>query len=318
MKKKILAVSLVPMLAVLGGCFEQQESDLQKAINRDDALLQSYLSRNNISATETPLGYFYKNEISNDVGNQIVNNDVVGVYYEIKTIDGQLIDSYLDETLPPRLYHHQEGGLVPRGMNFASGLAKEGETFSLYIPSYLAFQDYSFQQLIQPQSNLVIKVKYVQAFDEEELEVIEEEMIEEHLQTNGLSGFIKKTEGPYIKVVKPGVAESKQSKTGDIVRFSYKLMQLDNQVPIAQSANNSPFQITLGNSNNLEFLNHSLKDVSKDMELDIIFPSHLGFGGSVQVFPFQIRKDFFEKSIINQIARPFEPLLFQVTILEVK
>ncbi len=318
MNSKILTISLFSLIFGLSGCFEPQESDLQKAIDRDDDLLKSYLTQNNITAIETPLGYFYKKEVSNDVGNQIVNNDIVGVYYEIKTTDGQLIDSYLDETLPPRLYHHKEGGLAPRAMNFASGLAKEGETFTLFIPSYLAYQEYTFQQLILPNSNLVLKVKYASVFDEAEVKIYEDQLVQSYLEKNGLTGFVKNDDDLYVKIVKPGVASDKQSKTGDIVRFFYELSQIDGQSPIADSGLTTPIQMSLGNSNNVKFLNLALKDVSKDMELEVIIPSHLGFGGSIQVFPFQIRKDLFDKSVINQIARPYEPLLFNVTIVEVK
>lgn len=299
-------------------CLPQVESDLQKSMDKDDRLLKEYLSRNSIDAIESPVGYFYKKEVVNPTGNQIVNNEVVGVYYEIRTTDNQLIESYLDENERPRLYLHNDSGLVPRAINFASGIAKTGETLMLYVPSYLGYQTYSYQQLIQPNSNLVIKVKFAVAYNETELKSLEEELIEAYISENELEGFEKTAEGIFIKILSEGEEGSKVSGNNDVVRFSFKLFQLDNSNPVAESASNSPLQTTLGNESNLKFLNLGLKGVKKDMELEMLIPSDLGFTNSIQVFPYVIRKDLFEKGFINQIVRPKEPCRFKVKIVEVK
>lgn len=300
------------------GCIEAEKSDLQVAVERDDELILNYLTRNNIDASETQIGYYYKKEISNVLGNQIVNDEIVGVYYEIKTTEGQLIDSHLDESKPPRLYDYSEGGLIPRAMNFASGLAREGETFTLYIPSYLAYQNYGYQQLILPNSNLVVKVKFAKTYEKEELKVVEQGLIETYLIEKKLEGFEKTPEGLYVKIINPGAVDNVESKSGSVVSFTYKLLQLEDQLLLAESMNNVPFQISLGLSTNLKFLDLSLLKVNKTMELEVIAPSHLGYGGTAQVFPYAIRKDLFEKSMIGQIARPYEPLLFKAIIVDVK
>jgi hypothetical protein len=205
-----LVVGIVSL--ILSGCLEPADSELQKTIDRDNELLQKYLDDNEINAIETPLGYYYKKEIANDLGNQIVNNDTLGIYYEIKTTEGHVIESYLDETKPPRLFHHSEGGLVPRAMNFASGLAKEGETLILYIPSYLAYLDYSYQQLIFPYSNLVVKVKYNKVYSTEELKTLEQSKIESYIEAKNLSGFQQIEDGLYRKITKSGLPNGALTK----------------------------------------------------------------------------------------------------------
>ena len=310
-----LVVGIVSL--ILSGCLEPADSELQKTIDRDNKLLQKYLDENEISATETPLGYYYKKKIVNDLGNQIVNNDTLGIYYEIKTTEGHVIESYLDETKPPRLFHHNEGGLVPRAMNFASGLAKEGETFILYIPSYLAYLDYTYQQLIFPYSNLVVKVKYKKVYSTRELKALEQSKIESYIEANNLSAFQLIEDGLYRKITKAGLPNGALSKNGDVVRIHFKLFQFDSQDPIAQTSEGTPVQLSLGNSNNMKFLNISLKGLTEGTEMEMLIPSHLAYGGSVQVFPYQIRKDLFQIGVITQIARPFEPLLFKVSIASV-
>ncbi|WP_373521566.1 FKBP-type peptidyl-prolyl cis-trans isomerase [Aquiflexum sp.] len=317
-KRKVVPIIIGIVMYGLTSCFPEVESDLQKSMDKDDRLLKEYLSRNAIDAIESPVGYFYSKEVVNATGNQIVNNEVVGVYYEIRTTDDQLIESYMDQTVRPRLYVHNDSGLVPRAMNFASGLSKTGETLMLYVPSYLGYQTYSYQQLIQPNSNLVIKMKFVDTYSEAELKAMEEELIEAYILENELVGFEKTVDGMYVRVLQEGEEDSKVSANNDIVRFSFQLFQLDKANAIAENSTNDIVQATIGNEGNLKFLNLGLKGVKKDMELEMLIPSDLGFTNSTQVFPFIIRKDLFEKGFINQIARPKEPIRFKVKIVEVR
>lgn len=318
MIRKITLSLMAGLLIGMAGCFPEVESELQTAIDRDDRLLADYLSRNNINATETQLGYFYKKEITNETGNQIVNNDIIGVYYEIRTIDGQLIEAYTDESKSPKIYKHAEGGLIPRAINFASGLAKTGETFALYIPSYLAYQEYSYQQLILPNSNLVVKVKYAKTYTNTEIKEMEEESILKYISDKNLEGFTRTADSIYVKTVKEGEAASKVTINGDVISFTYKILQLDSETPIAQSTGNTPFQATLGSESNPKFLNLSLKGLKKGQEIEAIIPSRIGYGLTVQVFPFSIRRDLVDKGYINQIARPFEPIIFKVTVTNIR
>lgn len=317
-KRRVVPVLIGIVMFGMMACFPEVESDLQKSIDKDDRLLKEYLSRNNIDAIESPVGYFYEKVVVNATGNQIVNNEVVGVYYEIRTTDDQLIESYMEETERPRLYVHNDSGLVPRAMNFASGMAKTGETLMLYVPSYLGYQTYNYQQLIQPNSNLVIKMKFVDTYSETELKALEEDLIESYISENELEGFEKTVDGMYLRTIQEGEEDSKISGNNDIVRFTFQLFQLDSANPIAENATNAPIQATVGLEGNLKFLNLGLKGVKKDMELEMIIPSDLGFTNSTQVFPFLIRKDLFEKGFINQIARPKEPIRFKVKIVEVR
>lgn len=318
MIRKITLPVLIGLLFGIAGCFPEVESDLQNAIDRDDRLLADYISRNNIDAIESQLGYFYKKNITNETGNQIINNDNVGVYYEIRTIDGQLIDDYSDETKSPRIYPHVEGGLIPRVINFASGLAKTGETFTLYVPSYLAYQEYTYQQLILPNANLVVKVKYAETYTNDEIKEIEEESILKYLSEKNLEGFIKTPDSIYVKTTKEGEAGSKVTVNGDLVSFTYKLLQLDTETPFAQSTGTTPFSATVGSESNPKFLNLTLKGLKKGQEFEAIIPSRLGFGLSAQVFPFSIRKDLVDKGYLTQIARPFEPIIFKVTVTDIR
>lgn len=318
MIKRSVLPAIVGTALLITSCFPEFESDVQKSIDRDNSLLANFISRNNIDAIQTSLGYYYQKETTNEIGEQIKNGDIIGIYYEIKTTDDQLIESYLDESKRPRIFVHSEGGLVPRAINFASGISKKGETLLLYVPSYLGYQDYNYQQLIQSNSNLVIKVKYVETYSDEELQLLEEDLIDEYISAHEIEGFNTTDDGLYLKINKAGDEESIVSKTGDLIRFTFQMYQLNNPNIIVENAANTPAQTTIGNSSNLKFLNLGLLGVKKDMEMEMLVPSHLGFERGPQVFPFQIRKDLFERGFINQIARPNEPLRIKLKIVEIR
>lgn len=318
MKLKKMPMLLIALAAVMVSCLSNQESDFEKIVSRDTRLLKAYLERNNIDAIENPLGYFYQKRESNDVGNQIVNKDILGIYYEIKTIDGQLIDSYLDESKPPRIFLHDEGGLIPRVMNFSAGLAKEGETFVIYAPSYLAYQEYSFQQLILPNSNLEIKIKYATIFSNEEIKDYEDNLIQDFLEKQGKVGFERSEEGLYVKIIDESAADAKAAEAGDFVTFDFELTQMGSETAISKSNANAPLQVKVGDTGSLKFLNLVLKGAKTGMKIEVYSPSQLAFGATTQVFPYQIRQDLFNKGVINSAARPFEPINFKATIKEVK
>lgn len=317
MRKGLSFLSLVALFAVFS-CFPNLESELEKAIERDDRLVQDFLQRNNIDAIETPLGYFYKKIESSATGNQVVNNDILGIYYEIRTINDQLIENYLDESKPPRIFSHSEGGMVPRAINFAAGLAKEGEVFELYVPSYLAYQDFSYQNLIFPSSNLKITVKFAKIFTEEEIEEWEDALILDYISENNLEGFEKTDDGYYIKILSDGDDESKEAEEGNVVAFTFRLFQLGESEALSEMTNelNAP-QISLGSPINLDFLNLSMIGKKEQAEFEIISPSRLAYGPTTQVLPFVIRRELFDRGSISFIARPFEPVMASFRMVQV-
>lgn len=308
----------IVFLSILSSCFSGLESDLERAIERDDRLVKDYLQRNNLEAIETALGYYFIKESVHEEAEQIENGDVLGVYYEISTLEGQLIERYFDESLPPRIFSHSEGGLVPRAMNFAAGLTREGEVINLFVPSYLAYRDYSYQQLITPNANLNIRVKYAKIFSEDELRTLEQEMILDYIGKNELEGFERDTEGFYLKIVDEGDSEGPSASAENAVFFTFELFQLGEEETISEiTSQSNPFQFSLNREGNLKFLDLSLKGLNKGAELEVIAPSYLAFGMTTQVFPFQIRRDLFFQNYIPQVARPFEPVRMKMKIVHI-
>lgn len=295
----------------MSACLPEVESELDKLIERDDQLLQAYITQNNLVVLKTQTGFYYKKELEIDGATQISNNSILGIYYNIKNIDGQLVDSYSPENGAPLPFLHGETGIIPRVINFAAGLAREGEIVRILAPSYLAYGNYGFQQLILPNSNFDITVTFAKIYSKEEMRALEDQKILEFIATNKLEGFVKTEEGAYRRILELGEEESPLTENGSNIRFNYELFHIDETEPILRAAQpTGAVNISVGSPANLKFLNIALKGISKETKVEVITPSHLAYGPTVQVIPLAIREDLIQKELITERVKPYYPLRF--------
>ena len=180
---------LLGLAIIMTSCLDDSPSEIELDMERDDLALEHYLTTNDIDATKTQSGYYYKKTVEKPDADQFVSGDYIGIYYQIKSLDGQLIDSYMDESKEPRIFKYSQDGLWPVSITYASGLAKVGEEMTVYSPSYLAFGNYSYEALILSGTNLIIELKYAAKYTKEELMEREEAMIADYIATEQLEGF---------------------------------------------------------------------------------------------------------------------------------
>ncbi|MEX2513561.1 MAG: FKBP-type peptidyl-prolyl cis-trans isomerase [Cyclobacteriaceae bacterium] len=300
------------------GCLQESESDLDRTIKRDDALVEDYISSNAIDATKAQTGFYYKKTVSKPENTQFSNGDFIGIYYEIKSLDGQLIDTYMDETKEPLIFKYSQDGLWPIVVAYAAGLSRVGEEMQVFSPSYLAYGSYGYEQLILPSSNLDIKVKFVEKYSEDGLKEREREKILQFINENELEGFEEVEEGIFIRTVEEGDETKTQSKTGSNLTFDFKLFEMGANSPLMDSfASSQPASMSVGNSD-LEFLNEGLKGVFPEQELEIIASSFNAYEGSIQIIPNEVRSDLVEKGEQIDRVKPFTPIWFKAEIRTVQ
>lgn len=303
---------------LMTSCIEETETDLDRAITRDNLIMEEYISSNNINATKAQSGFYYEKTQENPDAPQFVNSDYIGLYYEIRTIDGQLIDTYLDESKEPRYFRYSQDGLWPIAITFAAGLAREGEEMMVYTPSYLAFGNYGYQQLILPASNLVIQLKFDKKYSEEELQQREVDMIQEYIDENELEGFEEVAEGVFSRTVEAGDDTKSESQLGSNVSVDFEMFELGTTEPVFESyTSNQPTTISIGNSG-LTFLNEGLKGVLPEEKVEILATSFAAYENSIQIFPADIREDLIEKGEQIDLVKPFTPILFEAEVLAVQ
>jgi FKBP-type peptidyl-prolyl cis-trans isomerase len=313
----IITRSAVAIMFAVGlhACLPEVESEFDKIIERDDQAIQAYIAQNNIVAQRTQSGFYYKKELENDGATQITNNTVLGIYYDIKTIDGQVIENYTPADGPPLIFMHGEAGIIPRVINFAAGLSREGEVVRILAPSYLAYGNYGYQQLILPNSNLDLTVTFAKIYSRDEVRSLEDQLILDYIALNELEGFTKTEDGAYMRILEPGEAESPLTEDGSNIRFNYELFHIHDTEPFLRGAQtNGAVNVIVGSQSNLKFLNIALKGISKETKIELITPSHLAYGPTVQVIPFAIREDLIQKELITERARPYHPLRFVARI----
>ncbi len=303
------------LLAVLTGCLKDTETELDRAIERDNAILEAYISNNDINATKTQTGFYYSREVEKPDAYQFQNGDVIGIYFDIRTLDGQIVKRYMDEENDPVLFKVTNDGIWPIVMAYAAGLAREGEKFRVYSPSYLAFGNYGYQQMVLPNSNLIIDIKFVGKYTEEELKEREDQMIQDYIAENNLEGFEKIDEGIYFRLVDEGDDEKAKSERGKNVTFDYKLFHLGETSPTMQGdgTGNRP-TIRVGFEEYLNFLNIVLNDLYLEAEIEAIVPSFAGFDRSIQIIPFEIREDLVNRGENVDLVRPYTPIFFEAQI----
>jgi FKBP-type peptidyl-prolyl cis-trans isomerase len=312
---KFLAISLIATL--FSSCLRESESELEQVIARDNAILERYIQNNQINATRTQSGFFYQKLTQNSEGAEIQNDDYVGVYFEIRSLDGQLVKSHMDETKEPIIFKQSMDGIWPVVFAYAAGLSRVGEELMVYSPSYLAFGSYGYQQLILSNSNLVIRLKIARKYTLDELKAREKEMILDYIEANDLQGFEEIADGIFRRILDAGDSGKNPSVNSSIVVFNFELFQLGDSRTTFESTPASRPSITIGATGGLRFLDRGLLGVRQDAEIEVLAYSFAAYDGSIQIIPSEIREDLFMKGEQIDLVRPFTPVLLKATIWSV-
>lgn len=318
MNNKFNYLSALFILTLITSCLQETESELDRIINRDNAALERYINANGIEAVKVQSGFYYDKIQEMPDAPQFQNNDFIGIYFEIKTLDGQLVKSYLDETKEPIIFRQSIDRIWPSVIGYAAGLSRIGEELMVYSPSYLAFGNYGYQQMILPNSNLVMRIKFAKRYTEAEMKEREEQMILAYIAENELEGFDKVQDGIYRKIVDVGDPEGEITKNADIISFDFKLYHMgEPSFTLESTATNRP-SVTLGRQENLRFLEHGLKGIRKASKVEVLAYSFAAYDQSIQIIPSDIRVDLYQKGEQIDLVRPYTPILFTAEILNVQ
>lgn len=318
MNNKLNYLSAIFILSIMTGCLQETESDLDRIIERDNAALERYIDANGIEATKVQSGFYYEKIQEMPEASQFQNNDFIGIYFEIKSLDGQLIKSYLDETKEPIIFKQSIDGIWPSVIGYSAGLSRLGEELMVYSPSYLAFGNYGYQQLILPNSNLVMRIKFARKYTEAELKEREEQLILAYIDENELEGFEKIQDGIYRRILDEGDAEEELTTNTDIVTFAFKLFHMGETTSTFESSATNRPSVTLGRQENLPFLEHGLKGIRKEAKVEVLAYSFAAYNNSIQIIPSDVRKDLYDKGEQIDLVRPYTPVLFSAEVLNVQ
>jgi FKBP-type peptidyl-prolyl cis-trans isomerase len=140
----------------------EQKASAEKQVGIDEKLITDFLAKNNIKATRTPSGLYYKVDKMGTGGTPKTGN-TVSMNYTGMTLDGTKFDSNTD----PEFKHVQPfefklgTGQVIKGWDEGIALMPKGSKGTLYIPSTMAYGAQSPTPLIPANSVLMFDVEVV-------------------------------------------------------------------------------------------------------------------------------------------------------------
>ncbi len=134
---------------------KQKDFDQQK---KDEKIIAAYVAKNMPNAKKTYSGIWYTMEHQGE-GEFAVENDVVAIDYRGRFLDGTIFGSSDQDG---RLLDFPVArGFVIRGLDEVMPLLREGAKATFVIPSYLAYGEEGWGDLIPPDSPLIFEIEFM-------------------------------------------------------------------------------------------------------------------------------------------------------------
>ncbi|WPP51621.1 FKBP-type peptidyl-prolyl cis-trans isomerase [Catalinimonas niigatensis] len=291
------------------------DTEFEKQVEFEEQLITDHLELNNITATRDNSGIYYEVLNENTNGTPIEEEDIVSIRYIMKTLGGKLIDSLSmsEEVDTVVRFQHVAGAILPKGINFGVRLMNEGEKFRFYIPSYLAFGNYSYKTLLSSGAILVVDTEVVKVESEEDVKAQEKQAIQQYITMHQLERVSEKSSGIFYQILSEGTGEV--VKTGQSVKVAYKGLYLNDEV-FDESKSGEPISFSIGYSNIIKGFEEGIKLMKKGEKGRIFVPSDLAYGQGTQVIPGILRKDYLKTYNLRDMA-PYQTLIFEVELKEV-
>jgi len=297
---------------LLQSCISDDDYEDQRSI--DNRLILKYLSDNDIDAEKDESGYYYEVIESNTSGSEVKDEDILSVYYKMNLLSGKKIDSLVNGTDQPAKFKITNKSLIPVGLRFGSSKMKEGEKFRFFIPSHLAYADYSYEDLFQANSIFIVESEIVKIETEEEQKTIDKDSIDDYITENSIEDIERLTSGLYYKRVTEG--EGDKPVDGKTVKIQFVAKYL-NGATLDSTKVDDTFSFKIGSNTVIKGLDEGVKLMQKGEKATLLIPSHLAYDESLQIFPEIVREDLLEKELIIEETPPFSILKFEVELVEI-
>lgn len=294
----------------LSGCIE--ESDYEKQQKQSDQEIKAYLESNNIQAEKSSNGVYYESITSNPDGDVPKVGDVMKVKYELRTLDGKLLESHLTDS---SLLRFSSSAVIPSGVSYGLDIIKEGEKIRCYLPSYLAYNSYSVQDEFGPNSNFILDIELTATATEDDIHKKQIDEIEAYIVTEGLGDITPTTSGLYFKSLEAGTGD--EAKTYHTATLHYSRKTLDGTV-IQETEADSPLIVNLNTNQLVPGFREGVLKMKVGEKALLILPSDIGFGSSVKVIPNTIREELWESGLISSLVEPYTIVMYEVELLDVK
>lgn len=310
-------LALICLALFTTSCLDDINNQDEQLIQQQDALILAYLDSNDIDATKTAYGVYYEVLKENRSGTAVKDGNLVYVHYVLRDLEGNFIDSLQatgDSVQTVRFYQHMQS-VVPQGFYIGADLMHVGEKLRLYIPSYQAYQEFSYKTVISSHEALIAEVEIVKVEELTVQQARETTLIEQYIAEHALDSVQRLSSGIYYQRLSSG--SGNPPVRGNVVEVAYRGLHLDGSV-FDQSIADKPLRFSIENSNIIKGFEEGIKQMRKGEKARIFIPSHLAYGASVEVIPAMIREEFLKDMLGGTRIQPFTPIIFELELLDVQ
>lgn len=314
MKNYLLGLSLLGMLA-LQSCFELDDPD-QEQRDRDDQALEDYINTNNINAEQSQWGYYYEPIAQNTNGVPVQQGDYVGIYYKLRLLNGDHIDSLTSEMNYPVPFRQAVNNLVPSAINLGVDEMKSGDEFRFYIPSYRAYWNFQ-NDTIPAHANIIADITVAYTTDSAGFVDIQLGQISDYVEDQGWEDYQINEDGLFYQQLTAGNGTIPED--GDSVSIRYVGKFLRSGVVFDQTEGSTTIDYIKGATQFLPGWEQAIDNMEEGEKGIAILPSHLAYWRLSLLGRDEIAL-WLPKSIINQddYIAPFSILIFEIELVDVK
>lgn len=209
--------------------------------------------------------------VKEGTGYQPKIGDMVTIDFSAYFLDGKMFDSSIERQQP---YSYNIGRWI-KGMDEGISFMKKGGKARLIIPSALAFGEQGIQNLIPPNTDIVVDVDLLEA---------KPKPVAVPYNVTGLDTLTTPSGLKYIIVNKGNGA---RPNSGNIVSVHYTGYLLDGKIFDSSIERDQPIQFPLGQGQVIKGWDEAIGIMNVGTKMRIIIPPHLGYGaaGSPPVIP---------------------------------
>lgn len=314
--QKLNLLSLLCLTLLLACNSDDDNASQQLAIDQD--IIEDFLDTNGLAAEQSEDGFYFNPLAPNQNGETIDINDIASVYYTLSIMDGQTLHTVQAPDDPIQIGF---GGfsVIPRALEAALSVMRNGEVFEFYMPSDFSYGTYSYQNLIPPLAITRLQVAVVRVDDEESQREYETERILAYIDEQGLEGAEAREQGLYYVQLEPGEGDLPNNFQNISVHYTGTLL---NGTKFDSSFDrNEPLTFELGRQQVIEGWDLAFKDLRQGEKGILFIPSHLAYGINIHVAPPDIIQDLIDlRSIPSNLPTtipPFTPIIFEVEVVSI-
>lgn len=298
-------------LAGLSSC--DKESDYEKQVSSDNAKVSTYLQQNNIVATKDPEGFYYEELTANETGHRVEEGNVVAIRYKISTLEGTSLEDLISKDSSV-IFRQGTGNMLPSGLDMGIGLMRDHEWFRFYIPSYLAYNEYSNSKFFPSYTNFIVEVIVDSVMTETDFYETEGNLVSGYVSKLPNTNFENFASGLYYSETTKGNGESPLN--GNRVKVHFTRRNFSGK-SLYSTQGGEPATFIVGSYEAVEGLSEGVKQMREGGKAILVMPSKIAFGASVRTLPLAMMDDLFDQGFIATSTPPYTPLIYEVELIDV-